>query len=1266
MTVAEKIAQLDDKPPAIARLGLASYDYWNEALHGVVASGTTMFPSPTAIGSTWNRGLVNTLGTIISDEARVLNNTTGKGLTYWSPTLNISRDPRWGRADESYGEDPYLVGQIGGEFIKGVQGSDPTYLKGVSTPKHYFANNSESNRRNGNSVVTEREIREYYTPAFAYALSPEVGAYSYMTAYNRVNGTPMSYSTEYLQDLPVRTWGFTGYVTSDCSAIQDGYNRHKWVPEGWDHNVTQYEGVAWGIKAGTDIDCQGNDYEQYLQGAYDRGYVTDADIDSELVKLLTARFKLGEFDPASQVPYRGSEYSTAEKMATAENQAASLAVSKEAPVLLKNNSVAGTSKAGLPLTAEDENIAVVGYLAQNFTSGGYSGSNPVDSRTFMQGISQVAAEVNPNATVTYVGAGVTPAGVVSGYAPFDLSSWFGMPPGSFVIAWASSVASGKPGVQGMQFKDASGSVVKTISAMQTQNGYPLSISDNPAPDQFIKWEGWMGINWGYSDYMQASSVWGGYITVRADLSSDVTKVCMNQTGGASALYPDESMTPGTEINVSTTPAGAYFDVHLDAMDGPIVASIPATGSDFACAADGSHDIALNSAAQGLHDLYFVYNYGTLGAQGTQGTDGHPYAIDLDTTAQAQISSADAVVVVIGTTNAEASEEMDRVNIDLPRFQDDIVNAVAALNPHTVVWLQSVGTMDIEKFRNNVNVPSIVWSNYNGQAQAVAAGDILFGKVNPSGKLPMTWYSDLDQLGSVWDYQITPTNGSNGRTYQYFTGQVSYPFGYGLSYSTFLYSNLRLDKSSYTGDDTITAKVDVTNSSTIPGKETVQLYVTAPGANGIDRPKRQLQGFEKISLAAYETKTVSIEVAVEDLWFWDDAADKAIWDKGTWKLQMGPRSGSGPLTTFALTADPTPYLKTVAMVPDGLVLNTASPDSVIHSGLSAVANDQSFLDLDSTSVDVVFTSADPSVAVVDADGVVSPVGVGVTSITATVTALGNTKSDTYAVVVEGDDADPVINLADKTVELGNSAAINAAGEIKLAPAGSTTSIEYMIAEMDENTAGATIDPVTGVVTATQVGKVRVTALGDVDGVKVVQAAIITVVPNGALTLDKAALTSAIADAQALAAQASAASAASSGLNAAITAAQAALASATTQKELNKAVEALTAAVAAASPSLVLVDSPAARAAAKEVLSAIAAQAESIKADGYSTASYATLVTAIATAKGVVADSSATVTQIQAAIDAVNAAVKGLTAPAQAAPKVAKTASVAVSGKAFKKK
>src|SRR4030042_4575366 len=218
MTVDEKINQLTNQTDSVHRLGIPGYNYWNEALHGVLASGVTSFPQAVALGSTWDPDLVYRIATAISDEARVKNMIEGKGLTYWSPTINMARDPRWGRNEESYSEDPTLLSRMGVAFVKGMQGDDPYYLKTVSTPKHFIANNEEERRHTGSSDVDMRSLFEYYLPAFHQAIV-EGKAYSVMGAYNEFNHVPCNANMFLLHDLLRRTWGFTGYVGSDCGAI---------------------------------------------------------------------------------------------------------------------------------------------------------------------------------------------------------------------------------------------------------------------------------------------------------------------------------------------------------------------------------------------------------------------------------------------------------------------------------------------------------------------------------------------------------------------------------------------------------------------------------------------------------------------------------------------------------------------------------------------------------------------------------------------------------------------------------------------------------------------------------------------------------------------------------------------------------------------------------------------------------------------------------------------------------------------------------------
>jgi beta-glucosidase-like glycosyl hydrolase len=1076
MTTQEKIAQLVDNAPAIARLGVTGYNYWNEALHGVTSpSGSTMYPSGTGIAATWNRDLTHQIGTGISDEARAQNNvTTGtpKKLTYWSPTLNLARDPRWGRADESYGEDPYLTGQIGAAFVQGLQGDDPTYLKAISTPKHYLANNSESDRRNGNAAVTEREIREYYTPAFAYTLSPEIGARSFMTSYNRVNGVPPSASTYALETLVKRTWGFVGHVTTDCGAIKTIWNRHKWKPAGYTVPATNEEVAAWSVKAGSDIDCQSTTYPLYLPGAYEQGLVTEANLDAEVYNLFASRMRTGEFDPAWKVPYRSSAYTLANQWASDEHFDTSRAVADEAPVLLKNNPIRSgtngnvlTAQPGLPLTADDaQNLVVVGYMANEFTAGGYSGSNPRDGRSIRTAINQAVQEIAPGAPEPSYYAGVTPSNTVA-----------------------------KPGVQALIFRDAADDSLKEIRADATPDGYPASLTPTPDPDQFVIWEGWQGISYFSGPYFAPSAVWGGYIDAYVDVPTGTSQLCLTQTG--------------------TMPTGAFFDVYVGTgqpgeTTGGVVASIPADGAAASCTPSNPNGAVPYSGPTGgpLH-LIVKWNPGSLGDYGTQGQPGTPWAYGLSAADEAQISAASAVVVVIGTRTGESAEEMDRVNIDFPKFQDELVRRVATLNRHTVVWMQTVGQMDIERFRNTWTtsgptstheVPSIVWSNYNGQSQGAAMADILFGRVNPSGRLPFTWYTRLSELPNLWDYTLAPVDGRSGRTYQYFTGATSYAFGHGLTYSRFAYSNLRLADTTVDGDGTIQASVDVTNTSARTGQEVVQLYVTAPGSDGVERPQRQLRGFAKVELAPGQTDTVTIPVAAKDLWFWDEAAGRATWDVGSWRLQVGPEAGVGPATLFTLTGRPAPALTTVMTVPDGIRLNVNAPDTAIHANLSATDIDQSFLDLGADGVEVVYASSDPAVAAVDQRGTVTPAGVGAATITATVTVGDATKSSSFPVVVQGDDASTVVNLADQVVQLDDAVNLPLAATAALTPPNSTTDLQYLIAPMDENTAGATLTA-GGLLTATSPGRVRVTAVATVTDefsavTRLVQSAWITVLDN----------------------------------------------------------------------------------------------------------------------------------------------------------------------------
>ena len=359
MTLAEKASQLVSESDSIPRLNLPAYNYWNECLHGVARAGeVTVFPQAINLASTWDTVLVKRVASAISTEARLKYLEIGKGLTYWSPTINMARDPRWGRNEETYGEDPYLTSRLGVAFVKGLQGDHPAYLKTVATIKHFVANNEENNRFSSSSQIPTKQLYEYYFPAYE-ACVKEAGVQSVMTAYNAFNGVPPSGSRWLLGEVLRKEWGFDGFVVSDCGAIG---------VMNWQHRVVNSleEAAALGVNSGCDLEC-GTTYKEKLVQAVKQGLISEATIDQALTRVLTARFKLGEFDPMELVPYNhyDKKLLAGKKFAELAYEAAVKSV-----VLLKNENL-------LPLSKEKtKSVAVVGPFADHNYLGGYSGQPP--------------------------------------------------------------------------------------------------------------------------------------------------------------------------------------------------------------------------------------------------------------------------------------------------------------------------------------------------------------------------------------------------------------------------------------------------------------------------------------------------------------------------------------------------------------------------------------------------------------------------------------------------------------------------------------------------------------------------------------------------------------------------------------------------------------------------------------------------------------------------------------------------------------------------
>ncbi len=389
MTLEEKVSQMVHDAAAIPRLGVPAYDWWNECLHGVARAGrATVFPQAIGLGATFDTDLMHRVATAISDEARAKHHASARaghrdryrGLTFWTPNVNIFRDPRWGRGQETYGEDPFLTATMGTAFVRGLQGDHPRYLKVAATGKHFAVHSGpEGERHTFDAIASVKDMEETYFPAFEALV--EAGVEAVMCAYNRVNGEVACGSDFLLRETLRERWGFEGHVVSDCWAIRD-FDEH--------HEVTadNTESAALALEKGTHLNC-GNSYPSLLE-AVERGLVTEADIDASLVTLLMTRFKLGLFDPEERVPYAAIEVGV---VASPEHRRLARQAAVESLVLLKNEGGL------LPLAKDLQKVYVTGPLAADAAVllGNYSGVSS-DLATLLEG---VVGKVAPATMVSY-------------------------------------------------------------------------------------------------------------------------------------------------------------------------------------------------------------------------------------------------------------------------------------------------------------------------------------------------------------------------------------------------------------------------------------------------------------------------------------------------------------------------------------------------------------------------------------------------------------------------------------------------------------------------------------------------------------------------------------------------------------------------------------------------------------------------------------------------------------------------------------------------
>jgi beta-glucosidase len=813
LTPEEKVGQMMNAAPAIDRLGIPEYNWWNECLHGVARAGlATVFPQAIGLGAAWDEDLMYRVSETISDEARAKyhefirkdKHLIYQGLTFWSPNINIFRDPRWGRGQETYGEDPFLTGRLGVQFIKGLQGDDSIYLKTVATPKHFAVHSGpEPDRHHFNAEASERLFRQFYLPQFEMAVK-EANAWSVMCAYNRYNGEACCGSNRMLNEILRGEWGFKGYVVSDCGAIGDIYRQHKLVP-------TAAEASALAVRSGCDLNC-GTVYTSLIQALND-GLILEKELDVAVKRLFTARFKLGMFDPPEMVKYAQIPYSVVDCKA---HKDLALEAARKSMVLLKNEDNL------LPLKKDAGTIAVIGPNADDelMLLGNYNGS-PSDPVTPLRGISE---KVAGHSEVLYAKG----SELVEGFPIFEK-----IPP-------------------------------EALSHHGSQLGLQADFygtHDHRGPALFSEVFDSIDVNWGEKaprddmDDDDFGVIWSGEIK---PLKSGIYRLGFITTCKTD-LYLDDSLIVNTPYHFRDE----YGDPRLK-KSGPVY---------------------LKAGKKYKIRLVAGETYGIAGIELVWSVPRDNPALELKNEALEVAGKSDVIILCMGLSARIEGEEMDveldgfykgdRTSLELPAGQRDLIKAIYALGKPVVLVLLNGSPLAVNL--ENKNIPAILEAWYPGQAAGQAIADVLFGDYNPGGRLPVTFYKSVNDLPPFEQYELTR------QTYQYFDGEVLYPFGYGLSYTTFTYSKPEVKDAFQTGED-VPVAINVTNNGNRAGEEVVQLYLMnlQPPVHG---PRLKLQGFKRIKLEAGETKRVEFVISANAFSVYNDLNERVVLP-GSFEISVG--------------------------------------------------------------------------------------------------------------------------------------------------------------------------------------------------------------------------------------------------------------------------------------------------------------------------------------------------------------------------------------------
>jgi beta-glucosidase len=820
LTLEEKAMLMCDQSDAIPRLGIKKFNWWSEALHGYANNdNVTVFPEPIGMAASFNDELLFHIYDAVSDEARAkyhqwlqLGNENKRflSLSVWTPNVNIFRDPRWGRGQETYGEDPYLTARMGVQVVKGLQGpADAKYKKLLACAKHFAVHSGPEWSRHELNVnnVNPRELYETYLPAFK-ALVQEADVRQVMCAYQRLDDEPCCGSTRLLQRILRDDWGFKHLVVSDCGAITDFFSTHK-------VSSTPVHAAAKGVLAGTDVECVWANYPyKTLPEGVEKGLIREEDINKSLMRVLIGRFDLGDFDNDSIVPWAQIPASVLNNQ---QHQQLALDMARQSMTLLQNK------KNSLPLSKSAKKVAVIGPNANDKVMlwGNYNGT-PVQTISILDGIKTKL----PEKSILYdKGCDLIESKVTVSY--FDKLS-----------------IEGHKGIKATYWnnRNLSGDVV---AVQQITDPIKKSVAGQ---HEFAS-----GVN------LEAFSA-----RFETEFTPTVTEELVFNTGATGSF----------DLLVNGQSIKKYNNWRT------LLSRIPYTFE-----AGKKYTIEVRYAQSENWQANIEFDFGK--------------AVDVDYTELIQkLNGIDVVVFVGGLSGKLEGEEMpvsypgfkggDRTDIELPMVQRNCLKALKEAGKK-IIFVNCSGSA-IALLPETQTCDAILQAWYAGEAGGLAIADVLFGDYNPSGKLPVTFYKNSDNLGNFEDYSM------KGRTYRYTTDHL-FPFGYGLSYTTFQIGNASVNQANVNAGQSVEMTIPVKNVGKRNGVEVLQVYVRK--VNDLDGPIKTLRGFQRVDIEAGQSKNVSIQLPASAFEFYDWAQRKITVTPGEYEVLYGNSSEDKNLKTLKI-------------------------------------------------------------------------------------------------------------------------------------------------------------------------------------------------------------------------------------------------------------------------------------------------------------------------------------------------------------------------------